>query len=182
MSRVLVSRVVEVAPAIAVHELLRLARSQGVGLSAPGAPVVVLHSRPASKLLPNSRVVFAVCPRCGDCRRTLFWVSGKLACRKCHRLPYQSQTHGHWTAPLVDAMHARWRLLASRRGPKGRRCRAWLRRVERVDRQAKAWLERWEQRWSSSLRQERNPFRRVRRASRHMGAGPDADVLTPVGV
>jgi hypothetical protein len=169
VGRVSASRVVEVAQAIGVPELVRMARAQGDGPPGPNSTTVMLCTRPASILLPNSRVVFALCPGCGHCRRALFWVSGRLACRVCHRLPFQSQRHGHWTSPLIDAMHARWRLLASRPGPKGRRYRAWLRRVERVDHQAKAWLERWEQRWGSSLRQERDPFRRVRRASRHMG-------------
>ena len=48
--------------------------------------------------------------------------------------------------------------------------RAWLRRVERVDRQATAWLERWEERWGPNLRGERDAFRRLRRLTRQTGA------------
>ena len=169
MGRVLASRVVEVAQPIGVPELLRLDRARAGGPPVPGATMVNLESRPASILLPNSRVVFVLCPRCESRRRALFWVGGRLACRRCHRLPYQSQTHGHWTGPLVDALHARCRLLVGRPGPKGRRYRAWLRRVERVDRQAKAWLDCWDQRWGPSLRGELHLGRKLRRATRHMG-------------
>jgi hypothetical protein len=84
----------------------------------PRATVVYLESRPASTLLPNARVVFILCPGCQSRRRALFWVGGRLVCRRCHRLPYQSQTHGHWTGPLVDAMQARCRLLAGAPGPR----------------------------------------------------------------
>ena len=168
MGRVSASRVVEVAQTLGVPELLALARQQGAGRPDPRAVVVNLETRPASTLLPNSRVVFVLCPGCGSRRRALFWVVGRLFCRRCHRLPYQSQTHGHWTGPLVDALEARRRLLAGRPGPKGRRYRAWLRRVERVNNQAGAWLAGWEQRWRPRLRGETDAFKRVRRVNRHM--------------
>jgi predicted nucleic acid-binding Zn ribbon protein len=123
VARVSASRVVEVVPTIGVPELLRLDRQRGGGSPIPGATMVSLETRPASTLLPNSRVVFVLCPACRSRRRSLFWLGGRLACRRCHRLPYQSQTHGHWTGPLVDALHARCRLFARRPGPKGRRYR-----------------------------------------------------------
>lgn len=170
MGRVAPSRVVEAAQTLGVAELLALAGQQGGGLPDPRAVVVSLETRPASTLLPHSRVVFVLCPGCGSRRRALFWVGGRLVCRRCHRLPYQSQTHGHWTGRLVDALQARRRLLASRPGPKGRRYRAWMRRVERVNSQAGAWLVRWEQRWGSSFRQERDTIKRLRRVSRHMSS------------
>src|SRR5262245_62260322 len=75
----------------------------------PRVVVVNLVTRHASTLLPSSRVVFVLCPECGSCRRALFWVGGRLACRRCHRRRYQSQTHGHWTRPLVDALEGRRR-------------------------------------------------------------------------
>jgi hypothetical protein len=127
MGRVSATPVVETAWAFGVPELLALARQQGGGPSSPDVVVVNLETRPASTLFPNSRVVFVLCPQCGSCRRALFWVGGRLACRRCHRLRYQSQTHAHWTGPLLDALQARRRLLASRPGPKGRRYRAWVR-------------------------------------------------------
>lgn len=160
---------VEAAQALYVPELLALARQQGGGPPDPGAVVVHLETRPASTLLSSSRVVFVLCPGCGSRRRALFLIGGRLACRRCHRLPYQSQTHGHWTAPLVETMEARRRMLAGRPGPKGRRYRAWVRRLERIKSQAEAWIVRWEQRWSWRLRRERNTSRRLRRLSRHMG-------------
>jgi hypothetical protein len=168
VGRVAPSRVVEAAQTLGVPELLSLARQQGGGRPDPWAVVVNLEARPASTLLPNSRVVFVLCPGCGSRRRALFWVGGRLACRRCHRLPYQSQTHGHWTGPLVDSLHARRRLLAGRPGPKGRRYRAWMRRVERVNSQAGAWLAGWEQRWGPRLRGETDAVKRLRRVSRHM--------------
>ena len=168
VGRVAPSHVVEAAQTLGVPEFLALAREQGGGLPNPGAVVVNLESRPASTLLPNARVVFVLCPGCGSRRQALFWVGGRLACRRCHRLPYQSQTHGHWTGPLVDSLHARRRLLAGRPGPKGRRYRAWMRRVERVNSQAGAWLARWEQRWGPRLRGETDAVKRLRRVSRHM--------------
>lgn len=168
MGRVSASRVVEVAQTLGVRELLALARQQRGGLHDPGTLVVNLETRPASTLLPTSRVVFVQCPACGSRRRALFCVGGRLACRRCHRLPYQSQTHGHWTGPLVDALQARRRLLAGRPGPKGRRYRAWMRRVERVNSQTGAWLARWEQRWGPRLREETDAVNRLRRVSRHL--------------
>ena len=168
MGRVAPSRVVETAQTLGVPELLALARQQGGGLPDCRAVVVNLETRPASTLLPNSRVVFVLCPGCASRRRALFWVGGRVACRRCHRLPYQSQTHGHWTGPLVDAVHARRQLLAGRPGPKGRRYRAWMRRVERVDRYVTAWLGRWEQRWGPRLRRETDAVKRLRRVSHHM--------------
>ena len=160
---------VEAAQALGVPELLALARQRGGGPPDPGAVVVHLETRPASTLLPSSRVVFVLCPSCGSRRQALFWVGGRLACRRCHRLHYQSQTHGHWTAPLVETMEVRRRLLAARPGPKGPRYRAWVRRVERVDRHVTAWLARWEERWGPRLRRETNAVKRLRRLSRHMG-------------
>jgi hypothetical protein len=169
MGRVSVRPVVETARALGIPELLALARQQGGGPARPGAVVVNLVTRPASTLLPNSRVVFVLCPRCGSRRRTLFWVGGRPACRRCHRLRYQSQTHGHWTGPLLDKLQVRRRLLASRPGPKGRRYRAWVRRVERVERQATAWLDRWEQRSGARLRRETDVFKRFRKMNRQVG-------------
>lgn len=159
---------VETVQTLGVSELLALSRQQGYGLPDPGAVVVNLETRRASTPLPNSRVVFVLCPACGSRRRALFWVGGRLACRRCHRLPYQSQTHGHWTGPLVDVLEARCPLLAGRPGPKGRRYRAWMRRVERVNGQARAWLARWEQRWGRRLRGETDAIKRLRRVSRHL--------------
>src|SRR4030095_683830 len=98
--------------AVGVTELLALARQQGGGHSSPDAVVVNLETRPASTLLPNSPVVFVLCRKCGSRRRAVFWIGGRLACRRCHRLRYQSQAHGHWTGPLLDALQARRRLLA----------------------------------------------------------------------
>jgi hypothetical protein len=65
VGRVSASRVVEVAQAIGVPELVRMARAQGDGPPGPNSTTVMLCTRPASILLPNSRVVFALCPGCG---------------------------------------------------------------------------------------------------------------------
>jgi hypothetical protein len=64
---------------LGVPELLVMARQQGGRLPDPGAAVVNLETRPASTLLPNSRVVFVLCPGCGSRRRALFWVGSRLA-------------------------------------------------------------------------------------------------------
>ena len=168
MGRVSATPVVEIAQALRVPELLALAHQQGGGPPSPDAVVVNLVTRPASILLPNSRVVLIQCPQCASRRRALFLVGGRLACRRCHRLRYQSQSHAHWTGPLLDALQTRRRLLESRPGPKGRRYRAWVRRVERVEHQATAWLDRWEQRWGPRLRQETDVFKRLRKVNQQI--------------
>lgn len=118
--------------ALGVRELHALARRSGQDLPGP-AVLISLESRPASTLLPQSRVVFVLCPRCGSRRRTLYFLEGQLACRRCFGLAYQSQTHGRWHRPLLERMAERTDQLARKRGPKGRRYRACLRRYRRVD-------------------------------------------------
>jgi hypothetical protein len=169
MGRVSTTPVVETVRSLSVPELRALALQQGGGPARPGAVVVNLVTRSASTLLPNSRVVFVLCPECGSCHRALFWLGGRLACRRCHRLRYQSQTHGHWTGPLLDKLQARRRLLAGRPGPKGRRYRAWMRRVERVEGQVMTWLDRWEQRWGPRFRRETDIFKRLMKVNRQVG-------------
>jgi len=140
---------VDELPALGVRELVALAQRPGRHLPGP-AVHVTLEARPASTLLPHTRVVFILCPRCGSRRRTLFCLSGQLACRRCFGLAYQSQTHGRWHRPLLERMAERTDQLARKRGPKGRRYRACLRRYRRVQGQVAEWIVEWTRRWKNA--------------------------------
>lgn len=161
-------RLVEESDALTVRQLatphLR-ARLEAAPLD-PEWPLVLVwdqagrHSRlPVGPLLAprvqrafgGSRTItrwYLRCPQCQRYRTMLFPTPLErsallaLACRRCLRLRYQSQTHGRWDLPLIQRLEARERALRATPGPKGRRYRAWRRRLCRVQVLALVGLER----------------------------------------
>lgn len=120
-----------------------LGRPIPVSLSSAGLGLVVecirhcFFGHPA----PRPRFYFR-CPGCGARRFSLFYSRGRLGCRGCLGLLYQSQSHNRWDGHLLERLVARVGALASRPGPKGKRYHRARARLERVEGQAEAWCRR----------------------------------------
>jgi hypothetical protein len=127
-------------------------RSMTADPAATEQPAITVQATlvPASRLLPHTGVIMLQCPGCGRRTRALFQLSAVIACRRCLKVPYQSQTHGRWTGPMLIRMSDRLQALRQRPGPKGRRYRAWGRRVARAYHAMEVWEDAFVARWASS--------------------------------
>ena len=94
---------------------------------------------------------YVCCPACGRRYLALYELGGRLACRRCLGLRYQSQTKGRWDVPLLLRVEARTAALAHRPGPKGRRARVWRRRLDRIEGTAWRWLQWFDEKYGDVL-------------------------------
>lgn len=144
---------VDELPALGVRELHALVQRSGRDL--PGlATFITLEPRPASTLLPQSRAVFILArsAKAGGGPCTAWADSLPVAAASASRTRVRLMAGG--TQPLLERMAERADEFARKRGPKGPRYRACLRRYRRVEVQASEWIEKWARRWEPCLREE----------------------------